>query len=207
MPLYVCMPPYIHMPPGVYMPPICPILFYASVFLEALHVVGGCNGLPFMLGHPPLHHPCFGVPPLYYNPHTQSLVPCTSVCFRDISMLCGHIPSVRKGLGVFSPSVGGWGASALEMYICLFLYIFVVHYVSHFNYGSNYYSSSYSGIFWPVFCVISDSCSFSERVSSQLGSVWHGSTTTLDNKRLWRCSWLSFCATAATSIFNASLSL
>ena len=146
------------------------------------------------------------MPPLLH-PHTQSLVPCALVCFRDISMLCGHFPSVSKGLGVFPPSVGVEGASALEMSICSFLYLFVVHYVSCFYYSSNYYSSSYSGIFWPVFCVISDSGSFHDRVLSKLGSAWCGSSTTLDAKRLWRCSWLSFCATAATSIFNASFSL
>ena len=91
-------------------PPYAP---YSSVplFLEALHVVWGCNGVPFVLGHPPLHHPCLGVPPLNYTPHTQSLVPCASVCFRDISMLCGHFPSVKKGLGMFPHQLGGWGIS------------------------------------------------------------------------------------------------
>ena len=43
---------------------------------------------------------------LYYTPHTQLLVPCTSVCFGDISMLCGLFPSV-EGFGGVSPSVGG----------------------------------------------------------------------------------------------------
>ena len=86
----------------------------------------------------------------------------------------------------------------------ILVYIFVVHYVSHFYYGSDYYYSSYSGIFWPVISVISDSGSFPDRVSSELGSAWSGSTTTLDAKRLWRCYWLSFCATAANSIFDAS---
>ena len=157
------------------------------------------------VGTPSLISPLFGMPPLYYTPHTQSLVPCASVCFIDISMFCWHFPSVRKGLGVFPPSV--WGASALEMFTCSFLYLFCRHYVSHFAYSSDRYSSSYSGIFWPVFHVISDSGSFPDRVSSKFGSAWHGSTTTLDAKRLWRCSWLSFCATAATSIFNASFSL
>ena len=122
-------------------------------------------------------------------------------------MLCGHFPSVRKGLGVFAPSVWGGGHQHLR---CLYAHsctFYVVHYVSHFDYGSNCYSSSYSAIFWPVFRVISDSVSFPDRVSSKLGSAWHDSTTTLDAERLWRCSWLSFCATAATSIFNASFSL
>ena len=72
------------------------------------------------------------------------------------------------------PPSGGrfWGASVLEMSICLFLFIFVVHYVLHFYYGFDYYSSSYSGIFWPVITVISDSGSFPDRVSSKLGSAW-----------------------------------
>ena len=81
--------------------------------------------------------------------------------------------------------------------------LFVVHYVSRLNHGSDYYSSSYSGIFWPVISVISISGSFSDRVSSK---PWCGSTTTLDAKELWRCSWLRFCATV-NSIFNASSGL
>ena len=168
--------------------------------------MGGCNGFHFVLGHPPLHHPCLGVPPLHYTPTPSHWFPAhwyvsgISVCYVGISLLSGRV------WGCF-PHQLGVGASALEMSICSFLYIFVVHYVSCFNYGSNYYSSSYSGIFWPVFCVISDRSSFPNRVSSKLGSAWHGSTTTLDAKRLWRYSWLSFCSTAATSIFNASLSI
>ena len=54
-----------------------------------------------------------------------------------------------------------------------------MHYVSCFYYGSDYYSSSYSGIFWPVISDVSHSGSFPDRVSSKLGSAWHGSTTTL----------------------------
>ena len=158
------------------------------------------------VGTPPYTTPVWGCLHFNYTPHTQSLVPCALVCFRNISMLCGHFPSV-EGFGGVPPSVGEFGASALEMSTCSFLYIFVVHYVSHFNYGSDYYSSSYSGIFWPVISVISDSGSFPDRVSSELGSAWHGSTSTLDTERLWRCSWLSFCATAANSIFSASSSL
>ena len=179
-------------------------LLCLCVFLEALHVVGVVMGSPL----------CWdtlltsgGASP-FYTPHTQSLVPCASVCFRDINMLCGHFPSVSKGLGVFPPPIGGWrGHQHLRCPYAHSCTFFVVHYVSYFYYGSNYYSSSHSGIFWPVFHVIIDSGSFPDRVSSKLGSAWCGSTTTLDGKKLWRCSWLSFCATAATSIFNASFSL
>ena len=117
------------------------------------------------------------------------------------------ISLLLKGLGMFPPSFGGWGHQHSRCHMLILAPFFVVHYVSHFDYGSDYYSSSYSGIFWLVFCVISDSGSFPDRVSSKLGSAWHGSTTTLDAERLWRCSWLSYCATAANSIFNASFSL
>ena len=76
----VWMPPHLHTTcilytpahaytPGVYTHPICPhTLLCLCVFLEALHVVRGCNGLPFVFGHPPFHHPCLGVPPLNYTP-------------------------------------------------------------------------------------------------------------------------------------------
>ena len=198
--MFVC-PIHSYIPRGVHTP-CAPILFCASVFLEALHVVGGCNGLPFVLGHLPYTTPV-GVPPHQLHPHTQLLVPCASVCFRDISMLCGHFPSV-EGFGVFPISWGGWGHQHLRCPYAHSCTFFVLHYVLHCDYGSDYYSSSYSGIFWPV---ISYSGSFPDRVSSKLGSAWHGSTTTLDAERLWRCSWLSFCATAANSIFNASSSL
>ena len=111
------------------------------------------------------------------------------------------------GLGGFPHLLGVLGGSAHGMSICSLLYIFVVCYVSCFYYGYDYYSSSYGGIFWPVMGFISNCGSFSDGVSSKLGSVWSGSTTTLDAKRLWRCYWLCLCATAATSIFNASSGL
>ena len=132
-------------------------------------------GSPLCWDTLPYITPVWGCFPLITSPNTQSLVPCAFACFRDINMLCGHFPSV-EGFGGVSPSVGGLEPSALEMSICSFLYIFVVHYVSHFNYSSDYYSSSYSGIFWPVFHIISDSGSFPDRISSKLGSAWHGST-------------------------------
>ena len=113
-------------------------------------------------------------------------------------MLCRHFPSV-EGFGVFPISLGGLGHQHLNVHMLILVYIFVVHYVSHFYYSSDYYSSSYSGIFWPV---ISDSGSFPDRVSSELGSAWSGSTTTLDAERLWRCYWLSFCATAHIYMFG-----
>ena len=202
-PLYVCTP-HVCVPPGVYTPPICP---HTPVYLYVLRGFAcfGGKGLPFVLGHFP-YTTLYGGASLQLHPHTQLLVPCASICFRDISMICGHFPFCW-GVWGCSPSVGGLGASALEMSICSFCYISVVHYVSCFEYGSDYYSSGYSGIFWPVISVISHSGSFPDRVSSKLGSAWSGSTTTLDAERLWRCSWLSFCAIAANFLFNASSGL
>ena len=40
-----------------------------------------------------------------------------------------------------------------------------------------------------------------------IGSVWCGSATTIDTEVPWRCSWPCLCATAATSIFDASSGL
>ena len=180
--MFIC-PLYVHMPRGVH-PPYAPHTPLCScMFLEALHVWGVVWGSFFLLGHFPYTTLVWGSLPFICTPYTQLLVPCASVCFGDINMLCGHFPFCW-GLGGVPPiSLGVLGASALEMFICSFLYIFVVHYVSHFYYGSNYYSSSYSGIFWPVISLISDSGSFPDRVSSKLGSAWSGSTTTLDAER------------------------
>ena len=188
-------------------PPICSPYSCASVYSQRLlHVVGGCKGLPYVLDTsltPPLY---VGAYPSVACPHTQLLA---SLC---ISMFWGY-PYVMWAfsllLGVWgcSPiSWGFWGHISTLMSICSFLYIFVVHYVSGF-YGYDYYSFGYGGIFWPVISLISDSGSFPHRVSTKLGSVWSGSTTTLDAKRLWRCYWLSFCATAVNSMFDASSGL
>ena len=170
MPLYICTAPYA---------PYSPVHLY---LLGGFACCGGCNGLPFGLGH-------FLTPPLYGGA-SPSFTPQHSVVGSlCISMFLGYqyviwaFSLLLKGLGVF-PHQLGVGASALEMSICSFLYIFVVHYVSHFYYSSDYYSSSYSGIFWPVISVISDSGSFPERVSIELGSAWSGSTTTLHAERL-----------------------
>ena len=191
---HICMPTHTFVHPHMFLhpqgcthPKYAPILFCASIyicaFLEALHVVGGCNGLPFVLRHLAYITPVWWCLPFNYTPCTQLLVPCVSVCFRDISRLCGHF-LLLKGLGVLPPSVGGLVHQHLRCPYAHSGKFFVVHYVSHFDYGSNHYSSGYGGIFWLVFSVISDSGSFPDRVSSKLGSAWHGSTTTLDAKRL-----------------------
>ena len=164
-----------------------------------------------MLRHFPCTTPVWGCLPSFKPPTLSCWFPVhqyvsgISVCY------VGIFPSVEGFGGVpgsVPPSVERFRGHQHVRCPCVHSgTFFLVHYVSHFYYSSNYYSSSYSGIFWPVISVISHSGSFPDRVSSKLGSVWCGSTTTLDAERLWRCSWLSFCAMAANSIFNASSSL
>ena len=124
LPIYLYAPcTFIH-PQGCTHTPYAHTLLCICVFLQALHVVGGCNGLPFVLGHLSYTTPVWGCLPFNYSTHTQSLVPCASVFFRDISMLCMHFPSV-EGFGGVPPSVGvGFVASALEMSLCSFFSIF-----------------------------------------------------------------------------------
>ena len=184
--------------PHICTPPVCsyaPICSYAPRGVHPPHMppyssmplcifggfaCWGCNGLPFVLGHPPLLHPCLGVPPLYYTPTFSHWFPVhqyvsgISVCYVGISLLSGRV------WGCFPHQLLGGEHQHLRCPYAHSCTFFVVHYVSHFDYGSDYYSSSYSGIFWPVFCVISDDGSFPDRVSSKLGSAWCGSTTTLD---------------------------
>ena len=172
--------------------------------LHGFRAFACCWWLLSTLGTSPLNHPYLGCLPLITPPHSIVGSLCITI-LRDISILCGPFPFYWRVWGCSPITWGGLGdTSALQLSTCSFLYIFIVHYVSRFDHGSNYYASSYSGIFWLVFYVISDSGSFPDSVSSK---PWHGSTTTLDAKGLWRCSWLSFCATAANSIFNASSSL
>ena len=139
MPPNVCMPhtfihpPYVCTPPGVYTSPICLHTPLCLCVLETLHVVGGCNGLSFVLGHHPLHHPCLGVPPLYYS-HTLShwfpmhqYVSGISVCHVGISLLSGRF------WGCFPHQLGGWGHQHFRCPYAHSCTFFVVHYVSHFD--------------------------------------------------------------------------
>ena len=111
---YICMPPgctHPHMPPYTFMP-LCVFGGYACC--------GGCNGLPFMLGHPPYIRGClpFYTPTLICWFPVHQYVSGISVCYLGICLL-----SVRVW-GVSPISWGVEGASAFEMSICSFLYLF-----------------------------------------------------------------------------------
>ena len=139
-PTFICPHTFVH-------PPYGPILFCASVCFWRLCMLWGVvMGSPLCWDTLPYITPVWGCLPLNYTPTLSCWFPMhqyvsgISVCYVGISLLL-------KGLGVFPPSVGGWGASALEMSYAHSCTFFVVHYVSCFEYSSDYYSSSYSGIF------------------------------------------------------------
>ena len=114
----------LYAPRGVHTP-ICPLLFYASVCFWRLCMLWGVVMGSLLCWDTLLYiTPDWGCLPFITPPHSVIGSLCIGM-FRDISMLCGHFPSVRKGLGVF-PISWGWGASALEMSICSFLHLFVV---------------------------------------------------------------------------------
>ena len=193
---YVHMPPYICMPPGVYTPPYVPILLCAFVCSQRLlHVVGVVRG-PLHVRHLLTPHPVWGGLPICLHPHSfvsfpvHQYVSGISVCdMENISLMLG-----AGGFG----GISTWGTHMCTL---------VVHYVSCFYYSYDYYSSSYGGVFWAIICFISDHGSFPEGASYNIGSAWSGSTTTLGAEKLWRCYWPCLCATAATSIFDASSGL
>ena len=171
---HICIPHTFICPIHSYAPrdvhtPICPHTPPCiCIFSEALHVVGGCKGLPFMLGHFPYTTPVWGCLLFIYTPILSHWFPVhwyvsgISVCY------VGIFPSVKGFGGVpggVTPSVRGFrGHQHLRCPYSHSGTFFVVHYVSRFHYGSNYYSSGYNGIFWPVISVVSHSGSFPDRV-------------------------------------------
>ena len=88
--------PHVHMPPvcsyappEVYMPPYAPILFMPLCVFEALHVVWGCYGLPFVLGHPPYIGGCLPLTPPTFSHWfpVHWYVLGISVCYMGIFLL------------------------------------------------------------------------------------------------------------------------
>ena len=123
------MPPHLYAPymfvchQGCTPPPICPHTLLCLCVLGGFACCEGCNGLPFGLGHPTLHHPCLGVPPLYYTPHTVIGSLCIGM-FWGYQYVMWAFPFCQEGVGCFPHQLWGWGSSALEMSICSFLYLF-----------------------------------------------------------------------------------
>ena len=143
--MFVC-PHMFVCPQGCTHPHMPPYSLCICMFLEALHVVGGCKGLLFVLGHFPYTTPIWGCLPFICSPTLSCWFPVhwyvsgISVCY------VGIFPTVEGFGGVpgdVPPSVGGLGGN--QHFRCPYAHsgtFFVVHYVSCFFNGSNYYSSS-----------------------------------------------------------------
>ena len=109
---HVCTLQYIHMPPRVYTPPYAPHTpLCICMFLEALHVLGSCKGLPFVLGHFP-YTTLFGVPPLHLHPHSVVGSLCI-IMFQGYQYVMWAFSLLLEGsgvfLGVFPHQLGGLG--------------------------------------------------------------------------------------------------
>ena len=98
-----------------------PYSFMPLCFWRLCMLWGGCNGLPFVLGHPPYIR---GWLHLLHPPHSVVGSLCIGM-FEDISVLYWHFLLSVKVWGCFLHLLGGGGASALEMSICSFLYLFL----------------------------------------------------------------------------------
>ena len=115
---HICMPP-VHLnapctflcPQGCTHPPYAPILFYASVCFWRLCMLWWLlMGCLLCLDTLPYITPVW-VPPLYYTPHTQSLVPCASVMFQGYQYVMWAFPFCQKGFGGIPHQLGVGGIS------------------------------------------------------------------------------------------------
>ena len=106
-----------------------------------------------------------------------------------------------------------WVASLLDWILmdvcytsccCFFLCSF--HYASSLYYhGYVYYSSGDCCDFWYVISSLNGYHGpLLDGAFSNIRLAWCGSATTADTKALWKCCWPCHCATAATSISDAS---
>ena len=151
-----------------------------------------------------------GFLPSVCNTPMHSMLPCISVYSRWYLGVLRARHFLCWGLGASAHLSGFWYLSGhlLDVHYASSCAFLVVYYVSSLYYhGYDYYSSSDCGVFWYVISIISDCGSLFDGASYNIGSAWCGSATTPDTKMLWRCSWPCLCATAATSILNASSDL
>ena len=196
------MPPYVWAPPDASVcsnnPHMSPMLPCASACTGGICMWMGDVGPSFCLDTPHM----FGCLPMCPTPPCIYMLPCLSVCSRGYCM----------NYGGTSNMLGDWGASAhLSGFCCLSVHPWDLHYASSctflvvyyvsslYFHCCDYYSSSDCGVFWYVISMIDDHGSLFDGDSYNVGSAWCGSATTPDIKR--------FCATAATSIFDASSGL
>ena len=155
--------------------------------------------------------------PICHGDLGASVHPICLGSFGGISTSIRHpfiSPSVHNSHTSCSPSL--WVASVLNWMpvdicyaSCSSSFLCSFHYVSSFYYhGCDYYSSSDCCVFHYIISSLSGyNGSLLDGASHNIRSAWCGSTTTADIKALWRCCWPCHCATAATSISDASSGL
>ena len=101
---YVCTPPRVYTHPHIPHTPLC-----ICMFLEVLYVVGGCKGLPVVLGHFPYTTLFLGVPPLHLHPPTLSHWLPVHQYVQGYQYVMWAFSLLLKGLGVFPHQLGGLG--------------------------------------------------------------------------------------------------
>ena len=117
---FICPHTFIH-PRGVH-PPYAPILFCASLcFWRLCMLCGVVMGSPLCWDTLPYISPVWGCLPLIAPPHSVIGSLCISM-FQGYQYVMWAFPFCQEGFGGVSPI--SWGASALEMSICSFLYLF-----------------------------------------------------------------------------------
>ena len=104
--------PFVHMPQGVYTPPYAPYSS-ASVCSQRLCMLWGVvRGSPCVRTLP-LHHPCMGVPPLHWHPPHSVVASLCIGMFWGYQYVLWAFSLLLRGLGLFPPSVGGFGGISI----------------------------------------------------------------------------------------------
>ena len=173
---------------------------------------------------------CLNAPNTYMPP-----CPCTSVCFQgtstydmEIGGICSphmswgyqHICLTFWCLSVYPlplssqqscpllPITVGCFLTGLDAYGCLLSFMVLSLSLFYYVLSLYYYSSSSDyGVFWYVICFIGYHGHLLDGASSNIRSACCGSAATADTKALWRCCWPVHCATATSSISDASSGL
>ena len=176
---------------------------------------GGCRG-PLHTGHLPPYGWCF---PICFTPTLIGWIPCASVCFSGYLHVIWGILPLCWGLRGNSPICWGYeghqhlcqalvsGSTSIWCPLCFILYL------SCSSLCLTYLPWLWLLLLWLQWCLlvviyfISDHGPFLDGASCNIGLVWSGPAATLDAKMPWRYYWPCLCATAATSIFNASSGL
>ena len=169
---------------------------------------------------------CLDASYVWHPPHVYMplMFSCTSVCAQGYLHVIWGIHPICWGLGGISTSVRHFGVCQY-IHCCQSVGCFLLDWLLGCLLCFMLYISCSSLclksllpwlwllLFWWLWWLVVGHLShqlhgsFFDRVSCNIGSAWCSSATTVDTKVSWRCYWLCLCATAATSIFDASSGL